>query len=72
MKNESSAAARIAAACEGIIRRCDEVVACADVAGSAFSKMFSRQEIRMTNDINYITRFFSQSFSPFLHRANYS
>lgn len=51
MKNESSAAARIAAACEGIIRRCDEVVACADVAGSAFSKMFSRQEIRMTNDI---------------------
>ena len=51
MKNQTQAAARIAAACEGIVRRCDEIVASADGNSSKFSKIFSRKEIRLTNDI---------------------
>lgn len=51
MKNKISAAARIAAACEGVIRRCEEIVACAEGDGGELSRMFSRREIRVTNDI---------------------
>ena len=51
MKSKTPAAARIAAACEGVVRRCHAFVACAESKGSELSKMFSRKEIRVTNDI---------------------
>lgn len=51
MKSKNHAASRIAAACDGIVRRCDEFIAMAEIEGFELSKLFSRKEIRVTNDI---------------------
>ena len=47
----SKTAGRIAAACEGIVKRSDEIVALSERQGAALSRIFSRKEIRVTNEI---------------------
>ena len=42
---------RIAAACEGIVRRSDEIVRRAATAGGALSELFTKKEIRVTNEL---------------------
>lgn len=42
---------RIAAACEGIIRRSDEIVRSAETGDEALASLFSKKEIRVTNEI---------------------
>ncbi len=49
-KTKAKGAERIRKACEDIIRRSDEIVACSD-GGGLTSGLFSRKEIRVTNGI---------------------
>lgn len=51
MKKMSKSAERISAACEGIVKRSDEIVALAETPGAELSRIFSRKEIRVTNEI---------------------
>ena len=48
---KTSASERIAEACQGIIRRSDQIVAMAETPDAELSRIFSRKEIQVTNGI---------------------